>query len=337
MRGSRQVRLRLALPWLAESFATGESDVAAPLRAPSAEWLVARSRTPGTRPAGWRAWLLEGTGAPADLLERFPAGPCTRAAQVASAPRGTWACARPVHLLTAIEHLQFGSTGVVLGERERAALCRDLNAHFADRGYAFHAHGDGLDWAVQCPPLVSCSSPEPAGLVGRNLRDLLPSGPDGATITVLMNEIQMLLHEHPVNAERATRGLPIVNALWLWGFGSASAVAPVALARLATDDAWLAGLWHLHGAAALESVDLARLLPDTRHGGLLGWSRPPEGDARERLAQAERWCFQPARSALTGRRVEAIDLLLGDHTHTVDRSARWRFWRRSRPLAETCA
>ena len=28
-----------------------------------------------------------------------------------------------------------------------------------------------------------------------------------------------MLHQHPVNAERRTRGLPPVNSLWLWGGG----------------------------------------------------------------------------------------------------------------------
>src|SRR2546430_884920 len=35
----------------------------------------------------------------------------------------------------------------------------------------------------------------------------------------LMNEAQMLLHEHPVNAEREARGLPALNSIWFWGGG----------------------------------------------------------------------------------------------------------------------
>ena len=33
----------------------------------------------------------------------------------------------------------------------------------------------------------------------------------------LLNEIQMAWYEHPVNEARAQRGLPPVNALWLYG------------------------------------------------------------------------------------------------------------------------
>jgi hypothetical protein len=35
-----------------------------------------------------------------------------------------------------------------------------------------------------------------------------------------MNELQMLLFAHAVNASREERGLPPINVVWLWGFGS---------------------------------------------------------------------------------------------------------------------
>ena len=85
---------------------------------------------------------------------------------------------------------------------------------------------------------------------GLNLRDLMPAGRDGARVRSLVNEIQMLLHEHPVNAARLARRQPVINSVWLWGIGSLEKVFPARLPPLYTDDAWLAGLWRLHGAAA---------------------------------------------------------------------------------------
>ena len=35
----------------------------------------------------------------------------------------------------------------------------------------------------------------------------------------ILNEIQMVLHEHPVNEAREGRGEPPVNSVWLWGAG----------------------------------------------------------------------------------------------------------------------
>jgi hypothetical protein len=34
-----------------------------------------------------------------------------------------------------------------------------------------------------------------------------------------MNELQMLLHDHPVNQAREERGEPVINSLWFWGNG----------------------------------------------------------------------------------------------------------------------
>ena len=41
-----------------------------------------------------------------------------------------------------------------------------------------------------------------------------------------MNEAQMILHTHPVNAEREARGMPAVNSVWLWGGGTLPAITP---------------------------------------------------------------------------------------------------------------
>src|SRR5690606_33262738 len=35
----------------------------------------------------------------------------------------------------------------------------------------------------------------------------------------VLNEVQITLHEHPVNLARTARGLPAVNSLWPWGEG----------------------------------------------------------------------------------------------------------------------
>lgn len=60
---------------------------------------------------------------------------------------------------------------------------------------------------------------------GRPLDDHLPQGPRGAEWRRWLTEAQMLLHEHPVNADREARGLRPLNALWLSG-GAALAPPP---------------------------------------------------------------------------------------------------------------
>jgi hypothetical protein len=333
----RQVRLRLALPWLAEAVSAEAGEGAGSTRAPAAEWLLARGRPLSGHRADWRDWLLDEAGGPLGLLRCFPAGACVRALRHGSRPEGTWACARPVHLLTAIDHLQIAPATVMLDEEESATLGRDLNGHFADRGFVFHAVGHDRDWALECPAQTDCTSVEPAGLSGRNLRDLMPAGRDGAAIRSLTNEIQMLLHDHPVNVARAAQGLPVVNALWLWGFGRAGDATDFEAPAIYTDDAWLAGLWKIHGAEANSISDLAAGLERVDSDALLGWCGLPASAPGESIGEAERRCLAPARAALWSGAIDGLDMLLGERAFAVGRGLRLRFWRGAKPLEEWLA
>jgi hypothetical protein len=62
----------------------------------------------------------------------------------------------------------------------------------------------------------------------------------------LQNEVQMLLHEHPINQQREQKGLLAVNSFWLSGTGVSQAAAGEAptldarLRRAALADDWAA-------------------------------------------------------------------------------------------------
>ena len=209
--------LRIAVPSLEPALAGP-----AALRLPAAEWLVARGDRASEPQESWRQWLLDDAGLGEDLLQRFPAGPCARAAWTGGPALGTWACAEPVHLVTAIDHLQLAAPAPLpLDAEESAALLASLDAHLAGTGFRLHALA-GRGWLCECPPGLDCTAVEPAAAVGRNLRELLPGGRDAARIRGLVNELQMLLHDHPANERRALRGAPAMNSLWLWGFGRPS-------------------------------------------------------------------------------------------------------------------
>jgi len=335
--GRGQRRVRVALPWLEAALGAATAEGRAPARAPAAEWLVVRGTASPVSGPSWREWLLARTDGGADLLRRFPAGPCLRALHAGQRPEGTWACARPVHLLTAIDHLQLAPGGMDIGADESSALLEDVNRHFQGRGLRFHAAGPTGDWQLECADPVDCGSVHPEDAAGRNLRALMPDGRDRARVCSLMNEIQMLLHEHPVNLERAARRLPAINSLWLWGFGRLGAASAENLPTLYTEDAWLAGVWRLHGAASRSLEEFAAAVPSIAGEVLVAWSRRLDGETDEALAEAERGLFAPARTALRSGAVHAVDMLLGGRAFETDRSARLRFWRRGKPLAEALA
>jgi len=331
-----QGRLRLALPWLECALdADAPGDQVLP-RTPAGEWLVARGELSPAGVRAWREWLLGDLDAGSDLLRACASGPCVRSLHTAAPPEGTWGCARPVHLLTAIDHLQLAPGRLVMDEAESARLVGDINRHLEGSGFRLHVSGASGDWQLECMQPLECTSVEPDQASGRNLRDLMPSGRDGARVRSLVNEIQMLLHEHPVNAARSERRQPAINSVWLWGIGSLGKVFPASLPPLYTDDAWLAGLWRLHGAAA-RSLDEFAAAGEVGKDTLVACASVPGGDPGTALAFAEATCFVPARARLVQGASVMVSVLLGDQTVAVGSRARYRFWRRRRPLSEALA
>src|SRR2546421_398768 len=64
----------------------------------------------------------------------------------------------------------------------------------------------------------------PIALAGCDVATGLPPNP-ASPGHQLLNEAQMVLHTLPVNESRESRGEPPINSVWLWGAGSAPAVA----------------------------------------------------------------------------------------------------------------
>lgn len=60
----------------------------------------------------------------------------------------------------------------------------------------------------------------PHDITGKKIADYLPAHPDAAPILDLMQRSVDILKDHPINRERAAKGLNPANAIWLWGQGN---------------------------------------------------------------------------------------------------------------------
>jgi len=282
----------------------------------------------------WRDWLLESSGLGAQVTERLPAGPCVRALARDELPRGTWAVAQPVHLATAIDHLRLAPPHLLaMVPDEARELLATVNGHLAGTGLTF-ALGAPDAWSLHCADALDCITFEPEQVVGQNIRDFMPDGRDGPAVRRLMNEIQMLLHEHPVNERRARQGSPAINSLWLWGFGAVSPFAQADLPDLTTDDAWLAGMWRLHGQQA-EPVDLDAVRADAVSArSLVALTQPPARSPEESLERIDSTVLESLRAAIAHGRVRSLEVFTGSGVQRLDERSRWRFWRRPAPLAQ---
>jgi len=162
----------------------------------------------------------------------------------------------------------------------------------------------------------------------------------------LLTELQMALHQHPVNTAREARGEPAINSLWLWGAGTLPAAARAPWQSVSAEDpvalglARLAGVRHRapgSGAAGW----LERAPEDGRHLVVLDSLRGARAlggpDAlAARLRALDRDWFAPLLAALKGGRIGMVTVDVPEAAVSFEtvRGDLRRFWRRRRPLTD---
>jgi hypothetical protein len=169
--------------------------------------------------------------------------------------------------------------------------------------------------------------------LGMDLADALPDHPEAAYWRRVLNEIQVALHNAPVNERRRAAGKREVNSVWFWGGGFIPDAAPhYVLDTVYSDDAVTRGL------AIINDCRLKRLeeclsteLSRDGQAVLIDWTAGG-GDAGEELLGVEGLAGRLLRLAERGQ----LTLILYDGSgqgRSYGRLARHRFWRRSSPLA----
>jgi len=314
-RDALRMQLVLVLPGLLESARTGPPAAPAPALAELLAWAGAPSRNPD--------------GLDAEIASRYGVARQTdwplaaiRAASLGLATGDDyWLAADPVTLVVGRDDVAFSGIVGDLTHAQAAALVATLNAHFAGDGFEFVAPKPNAIFArLAAAPRLATH--QPALTPDRPLRFRLPEGADAAKFRRWQSEIQMLLHEHPVNVEREKSGAPPVNGLWLSAGGllpprgsPPSAIrtyanSGIAVALAAQLDAPARPL-PAHFAAAIDSGAGAKLVVVALASGAA-------------LTEIERAWALPSRDALASRRVEAISIVAEDAGDAV-------CWRARRP------
>ncbi len=226
--------------------------------------------------------------------------------------------------------------------QESETLCRDFNRDFDARGWRLWASRPGQWYLQSTQPLQVTTVPLSIAL-GRGLEGIMPSGPDGARLRALLNELQMWLFEHPLNQAREAQGCPPINSIWPLGAGEAGLPRKHWRALWAVDDFY-------RGAGKVAGADLVATVP--ADGTALVPALPASGEAMlvldsllrpaalgdvgqwyDTLQQLDRDWFAPLLDALVQRRVQAIHLAGGArHGFVLRRGDLWRIWRRRHPL-----
>ena len=227
--------------------------------------------------------------------------------------RHAWLRVDPAHLRADPNGVVLMGTGESLGvdATDPAALLPTLKPLFGDAGFQLEAPHPAR-WYLRLPhaaKLPAFAPPEAA--LGDDVFEHAPDGPEARRWRALLSEVQVVLHNHPRNAQRAEAGRVAVNALWPWGGGVLPDHATAAFPRLHSDDV------QLHGLAKLANIDA---MPATT---------PVPEDALFDLRKAEAATLQPMLDALHRGELHALALDFADGPQFIlRRSQRWRFWRR---------
>jgi hypothetical protein len=222
---------------------------------------------------------------------------------------------------------------------ELAALAADFRKVFQGSEFALEPLASG-GFLLVGPGVADTAGIEPARWVGKSLAAALPRAP---ALRRLGAEIEIWLHEHPVNRARSARAELPVTSLWMWGGGTlaagarAPAGAGAAPEHAYGSDPYLQGLWCARGGyvevlpesiAALNAVaahgsvlliELAEHLAADRHAGL--------GDA---LALLDARWLAPAAAQLARGAMHSLTVVANDRCLRLGRHAFLKRWRRAR-------
>lgn len=173
----------------------------------------------------------------------LPAAALTRDYLCGDAADACWLSADPAWVQPDLSGARLLACGQLqLSMDEAQSLAKPLKPVFGDAGMTLEISSPDR-WHLRLlsqSPLPDFAAPEQA--LGEDLYEHLPQGPDGRRWRVLLNEVQVLLHQHPVNTDRRARGLPPVNSLWLWGGGTLPSRVTTTLAGVIGEDLLLIAL-----------------------------------------------------------------------------------------------
>lgn len=240
-----------------------------------------------------------------------------------------WLRLDPVHLEAVMGGLLLRlPDSLQLSMPEARALIADINQHWHREGLEIQAVSP-TRWYLHLPEAPNLRTTPLDQMNGEYLTPALPRGADARHYVKLINEVQMLMHTHPVNLARESEGRLAVNGLWLWGGGNLPA-GKARFDRVAGDAFELQALAQHAGCAFTPAP---KALSDLNENGrvLVALTVSGEdwgGDIEAHLAQLEQNWFRPLLRQLTWGRIGQLRLdLIGQQAVTLTPLQAWRFWR----------
>ena len=110
-------------------------------------------------------------------------------------------------------------TGEHLSHDNSGLLINALKEQVVDAPVTFH-HGGGYHnlMFIKIPQILERLTP-PNELIGEGIRQFMPEGNAVRKLVFVMNQAQIILHNHAYNKKRVVENKDPVNSIWFWGNG----------------------------------------------------------------------------------------------------------------------
>lgn len=301
------------------------------------ETLLSRAGINSAPPRDWLAGLFMLFDIQAEKTA-CPVAAITAAYDGLDAKDGWWLRADPVYLQPdRSQAVMVASDALQLQVDESAAMIETLNQHFATDGWHFTAPHPQR-WYLRLDTVDAIATTPLHEVMGQSVHPHLPHGDNQREWHGRLNELQMLLHNHAVNTQRAEAGQIPVNSVWFWGEGEMPVVKSAPWDHVYSDDDVVRALAQLTN---IEYSPLADFDPDSLHGRNLVVMTDCYASVQDK--DVFRWleCLQsiqtrylsPMLESLKSGRCKSLRLIpVNGHEYQLKRKHLRRWWQRRRSL-----
>ncbi|OUD13093.1 hypothetical protein [Thioflexithrix psekupsensis] len=207
----------LILHWVISDLFIPETEALSQIRLPALEQLLSRAYI--------EPWPADDFFATISRLfdlnyQELPIAAVTRLDDKGDCENFYWLRADPVYLKADQDRLLLFDIDETFALEQAHAdqLTQELTHYFTEENFIFSAVTPtrwylrlNQDPEIQTTPLTR--------LIGNHIEPGMPKGKNARFWRKYFNEIQMLLHRSPINAQREMQGLLPINSVWFWGAG----------------------------------------------------------------------------------------------------------------------
>lgn len=252
-----------------------------------------------------------------------------------------WFYADPVHFVLQRDTFSLHDEApLYLSTEDAESLLNILNQHFSEDGLHFLQGQSGrwllkisknadIFWPVETHPLQS--------VIGQDVQAAMPKGAASLQWRKILNEIQMLLHEHPINQAREKTGKYAVSSIWIscGGVLPPASVCHVREDIFLADDPFYAAVACLAQKKHLPLQQLENVINQQSFAAVR--VRLESKDLQQPLISQSSW-WEFFIEALKKRNIQHLTLNIGLHDRTLTAEISlfdlYKCWRKTKSLSD---